>query len=200
MKHWTKKCMVLFLCLCLAGCGSRTENYLASETETQVAKEQESQETGEKETNGTVTVYVCGEVVSPGVYVLEEGARIGDAVETAGGFTKSASRDYWNLAELLTDGQMIRFPTAEEAKERDMSAGAEGTSAEPQSTDSGRVNLNTADVTQLMTIPGIGQTRAEAILSYREEHGPFSKPEDIMKVSGIKNALFEKMKDYITIR
>ena len=119
MKHWTKKCMVLFLCLCLAGCGSRTENYLASETETQVAKEQEYQETGEKETNGTVTVYVCGEVASPGVYVLEEGARIGDAVETAGGFTKSASRDYWNLAELLTDGQMIRFPTEEEAKEED---------------------------------------------------------------------------------
>ena len=198
MKHWTKKCMILFLCLWLTGCGSKTETYLTIETESQELQEQETEDAEQTDATETVTVYVCGEVVSPGVYVLEAGSRIGDAVETAGGFTKSASRDYWNLAELLKDGQMIRFPTVEEARERALSAGEEGTSAETE--DSGKININTADVTQLMTIPGIGQTRAEAILSYRKEHGPFSKPEDIMKVSGIKNALFEKMKDYITIR
>jgi competence protein ComEA len=88
---------------------------------------------------------------------------------------------------------MLYFPTVEEAKDRQESA-AESTSA-----DDGRININTADAAGLMQIPGVGESRAEAILAYRREHGSFGSIEEIMKVSGIKNALFEKMKDYITI-
>ena len=110
---------------------------------------------------------------------------------------KAASREYWNLAEKLSDGQMIYFPTEEEARERKASAEAAGATVEESD---GRIDINTADATQLVTIPGIGETRAAAILAYREKNGPFAKVEDIMQVSGIKSALFEKMKDYITIR
>lgn len=123
--------------------------------------------------------------------------RICDAVEAAGGLTKAASREYWNLAEKLSDGQMIYFPTEEEARERKASAEAAGATVEESD---GRIDINTADAAQLVTIPGIGETRAAAILAYREKNGPFAKVEDIMQVSGIKSALFEKMKDYITIR
>ena len=123
--------------------------------------------------------------------------RICDAVEAAGGLTKAASREYWNLAEKLSDGQMIYFPTEEEARERKASAEAAGATVEESD---GRIDINTADATQLVPIPGIGETRAAAILAYREKNGPFAKVEDIMQVSGIKSALFEKMKDYITIR
>ena len=156
--------------------------------------------TKQKETlksDQTVQVYVCGEVAAPGVYQLKDGMRICDAVEAAGGLTKAASREYWNLAEKLSDGQMIYFPTEEEARERKASAEAAGATVEESD---GRIDINTADATQLVTIPGIGETRAAAILAYREKNGPFAKVEDIMQVSGIKSALFEKMKDYITIR
>lgn len=136
-------------------------------------------------------------VAAPGVYQLKDGMRICDAVEAAGGLTKAASREYWNLAEKLSDGQMIYFPTEEEARERKASAEAAGATVEESD---GRIDINTADATQLVTIPGIGETRAAAILAYREKNGPFAKVEDIMQVSGIKSALFEKMKDYITIR
>ena len=93
---------------------------------------------------------------------------------------------------------MLYFPTEEEAKERQESAGETSASKGPESSQ-GKVNINTAGAELLQTIPGIGQTRAEAILAYRKENGSFSSVEDIMKVSGIKDALFEKMRDYITV-
>lgn len=141
---------------------------------------------------------ICsGEIAAPGVYQLKDGMRICDAVEAAGGLTKAASREYWNLAEKLSDGQMIYFPTEEEARERKASAEAAGATVEESD---GRIDINTADATQLVTIPGIGETRAAAILAYREKNGPFAKVEISCRISGIKSALFEKMKDYITIR
>ncbi len=202
MNRLYKVCVFMLLALIFTGCGSQTELYL-EETESEEVRETETEAEGtapvaEKEPQKTdsapVVVYVCGEVVKPGVYELSGKKRICDAVEAAGGLTKKASRDYWNLAEVLTDGQMLYFPTAEEARKRQESA--EG---EEDAVQDGRVNINTADISQLETIPGIGQTRAEAILAYRQENGNFACIEDIMKVSGIKNGLFEKMKDYITV-
>ena len=189
-KHWIKKCCMILACLYLPGCGREEVQEQTVETE----------RTEQKETlksDQTVQVYVCGEVAAPGVYQLKDGMRVCDAVEAAGGLTKAASREYWNLAEKLSDGQMIYFPTQEEARERKASAEAAGATVEESD---GRIDINTADATQLVTIPGIGETRAAAILAYREKNGPFAKVEDIMQVSGIKSALFEKMKDYITIR
>ena len=200
MKHWTKTCGLLLLCVVLSGCGRDHLPYL--ETEPTQETKSDTQTVSDTQTDtGTQTafvqVYLCGEVVHPGVYQLQQGLRICDAVEAAGGLKADASRTYWNLAEPLVDGTMLFFPTEEEAKEREASAAANGETTAPKD---GRVDLNTADASELTAIPGIGQTRAAAIIAYRTEHGPFSAIEDIMKVSGIKNALFEKMKDYITIR
>lgn len=206
MKNKMKACMIL-LCMLLRGCGaSDTETYLMTTQETQIPVESEAllsdTEDVTDKSEAPLLVYVCGEVASPGVYELPAGARVCDAVDAAGGFTRKASRDYWNLAEALTDGQMISFPTEEEAAERrkydtDGNTSADTTFADPE-TD-GKVNINTADVNQLQQLSGIGQTRAEAIVAYRNEHGVFARVEDIMKVSGIKNALFEKMRDDITV-
>jgi competence protein ComEA len=184
----------MLLGLFLGGCGQQTEAILeanSASTESVPQSTQEIPATPQEEQ--PILIYICGEVKSPGVYELKSGMRICDAVDAAGGLTDAASREYWNLAELLTDGEMLYFPTVEEAKERQESA-AESTSA-----DDGRININTADAAGLMQIPGVGESRAEAILAYRREHGSFGSIEDIMKVSGIKDALFEKMKDYITI-
>lgn len=199
MKKLQRLFILMVLALSFAGCAKDTEIYLEeaqteSVPETEQAQEEVRTQKPDKETEALpLVVYVCGEVVNPGVYELTSGMRICDAVDAAGGLTKKASRDYWNLAEELTDGQMLYFPTAEEAKKREKSA------AEPGATADGKVNINTADISQLLTIPGIGQTRAEAVLAYRQENGNFQSIEDIMKVSGIKNGLFEKMKDYITV-
>ena len=200
MKHWIKKCSFMIVCVLLAGCGRSEVPHLdTAETQTQaIAEEKQAADAPVEHSDTPVLIYVCGEVVSPGVYELKKGMRICDAVEAAGGFTTKASQEYWNLAEPLTDGQMIYFPTEEEAKERQESAGEKEESAGQK--EDGRININTADTTQLMSIPGIGQTRAEAIIAYRKEHGAFAQIEDIMNVSGIKNALFNKMKEYITIR
>ena len=178
---------MILTCLYLTGCGREEVPYLdTTQTQEQTV---ETERTEQKETlKSDQTVQV---------YELKDGMRICDAVEAAGGLTKAASREYWNLAEKLSDGQMIYFPTEEEARERKASAEAAGATVEESD---GRIDINTADATQLVTIPGIGETRAAAILAYREKNGPFAKVEDIMQVSGIKSALFEKMKDYITIR
>lgn len=201
MNNKTKVC-VISLCMLLCGCGaSDTGAYLLTTQETQIPMESEALDPDtEMNADGEeapLLVYVCGEVKAPGVYELPAGARVCDAVEAAGGFTENASKDYWNLADTLTDGQMISFPTEEEAAER-----KKYDTDKPDSTKQdadGRVNINTADVSQLQQLPGIGQTRAEAIVAYRDEHGAFAKAEDIMKVSGIKDALFEKMRDDITV-
>ena len=199
MKKLQRLFILMVLALSFAGCAKDTEIYLEeaqteSVPETEQAQEEVRAQKPDKETEALpLVVYVCGEVVNPGVYELTSGMRICDAVDAAGGLTKKASRDYWNLAEELTDGQMLYFPTAEEAKKREESAAESGGTAD------GKVNINTADISQLLTIPGIGQIRAEAVLAYRQENGNFQSIEDIMKVSGIKNGLFEKMKDYITV-
>ena len=172
----------------------------------------EAQKTAEDiESGQQICVYVCGEVCVPGVYMLPEGARICDAVEAAGGLTQEASRDYWNLAERLVDGAMISVPTEAEAKER-LGAGAGQGASEmtgqktlsdgedvAASSDDSRVNLNTATVEELMTIPGIGEAKAKAIVSYRQENGNFSSIEEIMNISGIKEGLFRQIKDYIMV-
>lgn len=155
--------------------------------------------------NAGVCVYICGEVQNPGVYVLAEGARLCDAVEAAGGMTESASRTYWNLARVLDDGEMIYVPTTEEAEQRGQTElypsgenGGQEQSGGGISAD-GRVNINSATEEQLMTIPGIGEAKAKSIIAYREENGNFASIDDIVNVSGIKDGLFQQIKEYITV-
>ena len=167
----------------------------------------------------TVYVHVCGAVNTPGVYELDPGTRIFGAIEAAGGFTEDAATDYVNLAELVSDGMKITIPTMEEAERSEAgnepgftaveypsetgTASGAGTSGSGTSGTSqipgGLININTATEDELMTLTGIGEGKARAIITYREEHGAFSQIEDIKNVSGIGDATFNKFKDSIIV-
>lgn len=138
-----------------------------------------------------IYVYVCGAVKEPGVVLLPEGSRGQDALEAAGGFAEDAAREAVNLAEVLTDGMKLYFPTPEEALEAEI---------ESQERDAGLIDINTAGVELLCTLPGIGEARAKAIVAYREEHGAFGSAEEIMQVSGIKDSAYNKIKALITVK
>ena len=163
----------------------------------------------------TLVVHICGAVSAPGVYELPAGSRIIDAVEAGGGFLPEAEEACCNLAEEIVDGCQIYIMTKAESCADGQTEKKAGIQTSPdsdmQTTDrnvrsnsapaleNGLVNLNTADVAALMTLPGIGESRAKAIISYREQHGAFAKIEDIMKIRGIKQAAFSKIKDKITV-
>ena len=163
----------------------------------------------------TLVVHICGAVSAPGVYELPAGSRIIDAVEAGGGFLPEADEACCNLAEEIVDGCQIYIMTKSESCAEGQTEKKAGIQTSPdsdmQTTDrnvrsnsttaleNGLVNLNTADVAALMTLPGIGESRAKAIISYREQHGAFAQIEDIMKISGIKQAAFSKIKDKITV-
>lgn len=140
-------------------------------------------------------IHICGAVAAPGVYRLPDGSRIVDAVEAAGGLTEDAAERGVNQAAPVSDGMQIVILTREEA-EQGVSPDA---GREKDGTD-GLVDINTADTAELMTLPGIGQTRADAIAAYREQNGKFRTIEDIMKVDGIKEGSFAKLKDRICVR
>ena len=163
----------------------------------------------------TLVVHICGAVAAPGVYELPAGSRIIDAVEAGGGFLPEADEACCNLAEAIEDGCQIYIMTKTESCADGQTEKKAGIQTSPdgglQTTDrnvrgnstpaldNGLVNLNTANVAALMTLPGIGESRAKAIISYREQHGAFAQIEDIMKISGIKEAAFSKIKDKITV-
>ncbi|MDO5409244.1 MAG: helix-hairpin-helix domain-containing protein [Lachnospiraceae bacterium] len=149
-----------------------------------------------------VHVHVCGAVKKAGVYLLSADSIVADAIETAGGVVKGGAADYLNLAEAVSEGDKIYVPFLKELEKTDGKTGeisfAAGDPAQMEES-SALVNINTAMQEQLMTLSGIGKTRAEAIIAYRESNGEFQKPEDIMKVSGIKEGAFKKIKDQITV-
>ncbi len=149
-----------------------------------------------KENMQVCMVHVCGEVQTPGVYKLSEGQRIFEAIELAGGFTENAADDYLNLAQQVTDGMKIEVPDQEKAlilQESGRTAAAGAASSSDR-----RISINSAGKEELMTLSGIGEARAEAIIRYREEQGPFRQIEEIMQVPGIKDSAFQKIKDKIT--
>lgn len=143
-----------------------------------------------------IYIHVCGEVVSPGVYELAAGSRTFDAVTAAGGFTELAAGDYLNLAEILQDGEKVVVPDREMLKDPEFLSEIQGGTG----SDGALVNLNKADLSQLMTLPGIGEAKAKSIIKYREDIGFFKQIEDIMNISGIKESAFEKLKEYVTVK
>lgn len=158
----------------------------------------EEQKSGGIETPAGYFIHICGEVKNPGVYELPEGSRIYEAVEAAGGFTGEAAEDSLNLAQKISDGQQIVVLSCEEVLRR-AEAGISDSGQQDGESNSGPVNINTASRALLMTLNGIGESRADDIIRYREEHGDFARIEDIMKVPGIKDAAFQKIKDSITV-
>ncbi len=149
--------------------------------------------------NDTITVYVCGAVNVPGVYSLEKDTRVIDAVNRAGGLSSKNGAELINLAEKITDGQRIYIPSSSELDGLSEADVIQGQSAieSKDSTDNVKININTADEAELTKLQGIGSARAQSIIAYRDEHGPFEEPEDIMEVSGIKEAAYDKIKDDI---
>ena len=205
------------LCLFLLGCTKESfllqkedsstivlEEVIVRE-ETAVAEDGAGLET--VETPEMIAVHICGAVNQPGVYYLKEKQRVYEGILKAGGFREDADRDYLNQALFLEDGMKVTVPTREETRELRASeqvSREEGFIQEAQLYEKARekqqkVDLNTADEALLCTLPGIGESRAKSILAYRKEHGAFEKTEDIMKVSGIKEAAYEKIKDYVTV-
>lgn len=162
-----------------------------------------------------IYVDVCGAVANPGVFQLVAGSRVFQAIEAAGGYLPEAALTCVNRAGVLTDGQQLYILTQEEMERQgldpaEMSGASDGqmngsartgqnTGMNAQVQQDNRININTADEAQLTTLTGIGATRAQAIIAYREENGPFAAIEDIMNVQGIKEGTFAKIKDEIVV-
>ena len=184
--------LLTVLCLALTGCSGGELSLAGREIGTELSAELLSAESaGETVTEPSgIQVYVCGYVKSPGVYTLDPEARVQAAVDAAGGFAAGADPESRNLAERVTDGQQIRIASMKEREEN---------ASRQEAAGAGLVNLNTASREELMTLNGIGEARADAIISWREHEGPFVTIEDVMKVSGIKKAAFQKIRDRITV-
>ena len=150
-----------------------------------------------------IYVQVCGAVKSPGVYELPPGARVFEAIEKSGGLAENAAPDAVNQAAVVSDGGLIRIPTTEEWEKESASGGLEPAvqtgGEEAVSAGEDRIDINQADMQTLMTLPGIGQSRAEGIIDYRREHGGFKTTEELQQVSGIGDKLFQKIKDKIRV-
>lgn len=162
-----------------------------------------------------IYVDVCGAVANPGVFQLAAGSRVFQAIEAAGGYLPEAALTCVNRAGVLTDGQQLYILTQEEMERQGLDSaemagasdgqmnGSAGTGQNAgltvQAQQDNRININTADKAQLTMLTGIGATRAQAIIAYREENGPFAAIEDIMNVQGIKEGTFAKIKDEIVV-
>jgi len=167
-----------------------------------------------------VRVHVAGAVKKPGVYALPGHARVIDAMKKAGGATAAADLDGINLADKIRDGEQIRIPVKDdpepltehrptpEPPSTPATVGGTGLGRYPfasespgvqlQSASGGPVNLNTASREALDELPGVGPATAERIVTYREERGPFLRPEDLMNVQGIGEGKFEKLRPLVT--
>ena len=174
------------------GSGQPAESSGTDQTEAAFSADEAVTESAEPE---TIWVYVCGAVRVPGVYELPAGGRVYQALEAAGGVREEAELRSLNQAAVLTDGEQITVYTAEEIAQ---SGGIPVTGVEAQA-GRGKINLNTAGPEELMTLSGIGQARARAIIAYREEHGPFTAIEEVMNIEGIKEKAFGKIKDEIEV-
>lgn len=149
----------------------------------------------ELQTQCDVYVQVNGEVKNPGVYQVRSDFRVFQVIDTAGGFTELADKEAVNMARPVQDEMVIYVPAqGEQLSERiDSVIGSE------ESEDTGKVNLNTASKERLMTLPGIGESKASAIIAYREEQGRFTDVSQLKEISGIKDSTYEKLVDLITI-
>lgn len=151
-------------------------------------------------------VHLCGAVKSPGVYKAEVGARLIDLIVLAGGLTKEAAGDYINQAETVTDGQRIYIPTLTETQAlttkefmSGVTTSSQSAGSDKQAKDAQLLNINTATAEQLMELPGIGQSKADSIIEYRNTQGEFTTIDDLMNIPGIKEGVFHRISTYISV-
>lgn len=207
--------IIFILCGCLYSCKDSEKTVVSLEEQTEDVKDEaESKSTSDVETDAKssasnnidekketeskklICVYICGEVQTPGVYQVEEGARMYQVIELAGGILETGAQNYLNLAESVTDGQKVVVPTIEEASQ------LETVQEEPMQdgASSKYININTADEATLDTLPGIGASKAKSIIAYRESNGGFKSVEELMQIEGIKEGVYNKIKDMITVK
>lgn len=190
---------IVLTCLFMSGCQNNDRILMSEDSEVAVTTEYSDNETEEHETSfekqidtseDLIYVYVCGHVKEPGVYSLKSSSRVCDAISMAGGILEDGNMIALNQAEKMTDGMTIYVPGLEEEYES-----VPGNVQE----EDGLVNINTASKEMLMTVPGIGESKADAIIAYRDEHGTFNSLEDLMNISGIKEGVFNKIKDHLKV-
>ncbi len=184
---------------------SKDNNYEEISTEEIMVKN----ETQTEETTDTekIVVHIMGAVKNEGIVELNEGARVSDAINSAGGLAEDADMSKINLAYVLEDGVKIRIPSIndEHTEEYITTDGVEIVESSSQTTQnggnskSGLININTANETELDSLPGIGPSIAAKIINYREENGDFASIEDIKNVNGIGDSKFEELKDLICV-
>ena len=189
--------LIIFLTILLTSCKKDSDiefgKNIETEAEEVVTKSLTKESISEAVTVGEyIDVFISGCVNNPDVYTLKKGSIIKDAVEMAGGFSENACRDYVNLAKKLEPGEHIIIPSQDEA------GSLNPVQVEDAPSSSSLVNINKASKEELMSLPGIGERKAEAIIKYRNSKS-FSNIEDIMNISGIKEAAFSKIKDKICI-
>lgn len=201
---------MLLISMCLiSGCDDEEIIQLddiktSTEIETEVAIDNEEMAENDENSRPFV-VFVTGEVNNPGVYELDEGSRVIDAIVAAGGYTNQADENYVNLASRIQDEEMLYIPSINEVEEMkngestDLELKFKGNTSnkDEKSESSELININKASKEELMTLPGIGESKAEKIISYREQNGGFNSTEDIMQISGIKDGMYNKIKDRI---
>jgi competence protein ComEA len=207
--------IIFILCGCLYSCKDSEKTVVSLEEQTEGAKDEaENKPTSDVETDAKssasnnieaeketeskklICVYICGEVQTPGVYQVEEGARMYQVVELAGGILETGAQNYLNLAESVTDGQKVVVPTIEEASQLE-TVQVDSTKEESSSK---YININTADEATLDSLPGIGASKAKNIIAYRESNGGFKSVEELMQIEGIKEGVYNKIKDMITVK
>ena len=190
----------LIFCAFLCGCTQETQydigaDVIATESSGEMSNDTDenadtSDITGSSSAVNTICVYVCGNVASPGVYDMKEGSRVYEAIEAAGGIVGEVDATQINMAQKLSDGQQITV-TEEGLAQQTSSGGTSGGSA--------KVNINTASADELMTLSGIGESRAEAIIDYRTRYGNFESVDELMNISGIGEKMLAKIIDNIEI-
>lgn len=191
------------LCIALAGLGSQGSADALVVKSAEDANDAPVEEAATADATHDICVHIGGCVAIPGVVALEEGARVADAVAAAGGLTSDAAQDAVNLARVVEDGEQIIVPSIEQAQasaQASAAAPADRTSsAQGQGSASGKVNLNTASSTELQTLSGIGASKAQKIIAYRESNGAFKSVDDLTKVSGIGEKTLESIRDQICV-
>ena len=153
-----------------------------------------------------LSVQVSGAVVHPGVYPLQSGDRVAQAVEAAGGLTPDAEAKAVNLARHLRDGQSIQIPRKQSAPPASVKPAAHPSSPSPPRPTPppppaapAPVNLNTADATQLAHLPGLTRSLAQRIVAYRTDHGPFHRPEELLLVKGMTATILAQARPYLIL-
>ena len=187
-----KKIVLIFIIIALFSFwySQRNKEVLLIAEELEQTADEEQEETVPEEEK-MIYVHIAGRVQSPGVYQIAEGTRLDELLKLAVPEDMELVDRLFNRAELLKDGQKRYIPAEEEIQRAEINIS--------EADDSSKVDINHADCAELMKLPGIGEKKAGEIINFREKNGNFKKIDDIINVTGIGNATFEKIKELITI-